>query len=599
MTYQVLARKWRPHAFREMVGQEHVLRALINGLDNDRLHHAFLFTGTRGVGKTTVARIFAKALNCESGVGSEPCGVCSACREIDEGRFVDLIEVDAASRTKVDDTRELLDNVQYAPTRGRFKVYLIDEVHMLSTHSFNALLKTLEEPPPHVKFLLATTDPQRLPVTVLSRCMQFSLNRLSVTQIANQIRFILKEESVSFEDPAIEQLARAADGSMRDALSLVDQAIAFGGGGLVTTDVQSMLGTISSVQITAILKEIAAGDARAVMDKVGGLAARAPDFSGLLAEMLVHLQRIALVQAVPGALSDEWEEQEAISELASILGREEVQLYYQIALIGRRDLPLSPEPRGGFEMVLLRMLSFRPADTAAAGSAPGVLRRNETAMQANAAPGESDPSGQTRTQNQKASQAPSNQQAESPALSREPAAVQQRTATPVVDARVGDAEATAWNEQLDAMGLRGMVRQLAEHCVPVSEEGAAMVLCISPDGEQLRTPGGEKRLEDALSEHRGKQLRVTFISPEELQRQGGASGVGGRVSDSPAAPAGTEQQQVESAAVVVATPADQKAAAMAERQRAAEASIANDPNVQALEEQLGARLIPNSIQPEG
>ncbi len=306
MSYQVLARKWRPRNFHTLVGQEHVLRALVNALDNDRLHHAYLFTGTRGVGKTTIARIFAKSLNCEQGVSSNPCGVCSACTEIDEGRFIDLIEVDAASRTKVDETRELLENVQYAPSRGRYKVYLIDEVHMFSNHSFNALLKTLEEPPPHVKFLLATTDPQKLPVTILSRCLQFNLKRLPLQLITGHLTDVLTREGIEAETPALAELARAADGSMRDALSLLDQAIAFGGGAVREADVRSMLGSIERGQVYAILRALAQQDGAAVLAEVAQLAELVPDFSNVLAELLSLLQRVAVAQTVPDAVDDSY-----------------------------------------------------------------------------------------------------------------------------------------------------------------------------------------------------------------------------------------------------------------------------------------------------
>ncbi|HSH29698.1 MAG TPA: DNA polymerase III subunit gamma/tau, partial [Thiohalobacter sp.] len=366
MSYQVLARKWRPRSFSELVGQAHVLRALVNALDNDRLHHAYLFTGTRGVGKTTLARILAKSLNCETGVGSHPCGECSACREIDEGRFVDLIEVDAASRTKVDETRELLENVQYAPTRGRYKVYLIDEVHMFSNHSFNALLKTLEEPPPHVKFLLATTDPQKLPVTILSRCLQFNLKRLPPEQIRDYLEQILEREGIRSEPGALRELARAADGSMRDGLSLLDQAIAYGGGEVAEAEVRTMLGTIEREFVYDLARALAAGDGRALLARVADAAERSTDFAALLAELLSVLQRIAVHQALPDGGLDEYADlPEVIAELAAAMSPEDVQLFYQIGLIGRRDLPLAPDPRGGLEMILLRMLSFRPA---AAGS---------------------------------------------------------------------------------------------------------------------------------------------------------------------------------------------------------------------------------------
>ncbi|HMW30110.1 MAG TPA: DNA polymerase III subunit gamma/tau, partial [Plasticicumulans sp.] len=373
MSHQVLARKWRPKRFAELVGQEHVVRALGNALANGRLHHAFLFTGTRGVGKTTIARILAKSLNCETGITAEPCGVCAACREIDEGRFVDLIEVDAASRTKVEDTRELLENVQYAPARGRYKVYLIDEVHMLSTSSFNALLKTLEEPPPHVKFLLATTDPQKLPVTVLSRCLQFSLKRLPAALIQSRLADILDAEGIAHEPAALAALARAGDGSMRDALSLLDQAIAFGAGRVGALDTAAMLGTIDRQHVVHLAEALAGGDAASVLAAIERLDREAPDYDGVLAELLSLLQRVALAQAVPGA-NDELYDSDTLVRLAAAFTAEDVQLCYQIALHARRDLPLAPEPRGGFEMALLRMLCFRPA-TLPGASGSGELPR--------------------------------------------------------------------------------------------------------------------------------------------------------------------------------------------------------------------------------
>ena len=363
MSYQVLARKWRPRSFREMVGQAHVLKALINALDNQRLHHAYLFTGTRGVGKTTIARIIAKCLNCETGITSTPCGTCSVCREIDEGRFVDLIEIDAASRTKVEDTRELLDNVQYAPSRGRFKVYLIDEVHMLSTHSFNALLKTLEEPPPYVKFILATTDPQKLPATILSRCLQFSLKNMSPERVVEHLSHVLAAENVPFEADALWLLGRAADGSMRDAMSLTDQAIAFGEGKVLAADVRAMLGSLDHGQVYGVLQALLEGDARALLEAVRNLAEQGPDWAGVLAEMLNVLHRVAIAQALPEAVDNGQGDRDRVLALAQALPAEDVQFYYQMGLIGRRDLPLAPDPRGGFEMVLLRMLAFRPADT--------------------------------------------------------------------------------------------------------------------------------------------------------------------------------------------------------------------------------------------
>jgi DNA polymerase-3 subunit gamma/tau len=363
MSYQVLARKWRPRSFREMVGQTHVLKALINALDSQRLHHAYLFTGTRGVGKTTIARIIAKCLNCETGITSSPCGECSVCREIDEGRFVDLIEIDAASRTKVEDTRELLDNVQYAPSRGRFKVYLIDEVHMLSSHSFNALLKTLEEPPPYVKFILATTDPQKLPATILSRCLQFSLKNMTPERVVEHLTHVLGAENIPFEDDALWLLGRAADGSMRDAMSLTDQAIAFGEGKVLATDVRAMLGTLDHGQVYDVLTALIDGDARSLLEAVRHLAEQGPDWSGVLSEILNVLHRVAIAQALPEGVDNGHGDRDLVLALAQALPAEDVQFYYQMGLIGRRDLPLAPDPRGGFEMVLLRMLAFRPADS--------------------------------------------------------------------------------------------------------------------------------------------------------------------------------------------------------------------------------------------
>lgn len=543
MSYQALARKWRPRTFAQMAGQEHVLRALINGLDNDRLHHAFLFTGTRGVGKTTVARIFAKALNCEAGVSSEPCGVCSACKEIDEGRFVDLIEVDAASRTKVEDTRDLLENVQYAPTRGRYKVYLIDEVHMLSSHSFNALLKTLEEPPPHVKFLLATTDPQKLPVTILSRCLQFNLKRLPVTLISEHIRGILGKEEIEFEPAAVDHLARAADGSMRDALSLVDQGIAFGAGALRNDDVRKMLGSIEGGHVIALLEALAEQDGAKLLATVAAVAELTPDFNAMLAEMLMLLQRIALIQAVPDAADPEWEQFDAIKALAERLGVEDVQLYYQIGLLGRRDLPLAPEPRAGAEMVLLRMLAFRP--------------------EGGDAPKRSNPGVQTAPKPQAAATSP---ESNARAVGTNPPTPPMPSPAPGPASSNGAQADTAWADWIEAMGLRGLSRQLAEHCVLRGVEGDQVLLGLIPAGEALRTPGNEKRMVEALCEHLGRKIRVSI----EIVRDG-----------------------VEEAA----TPAAQAAQARADRQRAAEQSIADDPNVRAMQERLGAQLIPNSVQP--
>ena len=363
MSYQVLARKWRPRIFAEMAGQQHVLQALINALDNNRLHHAYLFTGTRGVGKTTIARILSKCLNCEAGVSSVPCGDCSACNEINEGRFVDLIEVDAASRTGVDDMRDLLDNVQYTPARGRYKIYLIDEVHMLSKNSFAALLKTLEEPPPHVKFLFATTDPQKLPITVLSRCLQFNLKNLSPERITEHLQFVLGEEKIPFEEAGIWSLARAADGSMRDALSLTDQAIGHGGGQINEADVSSMLGTIERSFVVDICKALSAGSGPDLLAAIARMAEQSPDYDAALADVLSVWHQVAIVQTVPEALDKGLANYSEVLALSAQVSREDVQLFYQICLMGRKDLQLSADAKSGFEMVMLRALAFRPQNS--------------------------------------------------------------------------------------------------------------------------------------------------------------------------------------------------------------------------------------------
>lgn len=366
MSYQVLARKWRPQAFAAVVGQEHVLTALANGLSLGRIHHAYLFSGTRGVGKTSIARLLAKGLNCETGITSTPCGQCDNCREIEQGRFVDLIEIDAASRTKVEDTRDLLDNVQYAPARGRFKVYLIDEVHMLSRHSFNALLKTLEEPPSHVKFLLATTDPQKLPVTILSRCLQFHLKALDVEQIQQQLAHVLQQEQIAAEPRALHLLARAADGSMRDALSLTDQAIAMGQGSVTRETVAQMLGTLDDEQPLALIEALVDGQGEQVMALLNQAASRGVEWEALLVEMLRLLHRVAMVQLLPSSLGeDDLNQAQRLRDLARVLPPADVQLYYQTLLMGRKDLPLAPDRRLGVEMTLLRALAFHPQATIA------------------------------------------------------------------------------------------------------------------------------------------------------------------------------------------------------------------------------------------
>ena len=473
MSYLVLARKWRPKNFADMVGQEHVLQALTNALQNQKLHHAYLFAGTRGVGKTTIARIFAKSLNCESGITAEPCGECGACHEIDEGRFVDLIEVDAASRTKVDDTRELLDNVQYAPARGRFKVYLIDEVHMLSRNSFNALLKTLEEPPPHVKFLLATTDPQKLPVTVLSRCLQFNLKRLPPRLIQERLEHICEAESVESETPALALLARAADGSLRDALSLLDQAIAFGSGTVKEADVALMLGTIDQQHVGRILEYLAENDGPGLMQAVAEIDEQFPDYGRLLDDLARTLQRIAVYQVVGASdLDDEYAEAD-LAALADRLNVADVQLFYQVALTGKRDLALAPDPRSGVEMTLLRMLAFKPAGSegsAPAGGASGKKKPAPRAKESNARP-------------------------------------------PQAKAQSANTEARAWQDPdwvslLEQLPLSGAVRMLASNCAYVRREGNTVLFSLDSRSESLLTGPRANAIGEALSSHFGETLRA-------------------------------------------------------------------------------------------
>jgi DNA polymerase III subunit gamma/tau len=542
MSYIALARKWRPKRFAEMVGQEHVLKALANSLDSGKIHHAFLFTGTRGVGKTTVARILAKSLNCETGVSSNPCGKCAACREIDEGRFVDLIEVDAASRTKVDDTRELLDNVQYAPTRGRYKVYLIDEVHMLSNHSFNALLKTLEEPPPHVKFLLATTDPQKLPVTVLSRCLQFSLKRLSSNLIGERLKAIASAEQLEYEPAALALIARSAEGSMRDALSLLDQLIAFGGGALSELNARAMLGTIDRSHVTKIVEALARGDGPDLLAQVKELDLDAPDYDRALVDLGAFLQRLAIVQVVPeAAREDEEFDADTLERLSRAMAAEDVQLYYQIALAGRRDLPMAPDPRLGFEMTLLRMLAFRPDSAAAAGrpvSSGGAASRDGRPSAAQAAP---------------ASPAPAIV-AGAPGSSAPPPA---RTASaPAIDA-------VRWPAVVSAAGLSGMARQIALNCVPASFADGALVLRLDESSAFSRSPAVEEKLAQGLSKYLGRDIRVIFeVSQSDL-----------------------------------ATPARQRAIADQDRALRAAAAFDEDPAVKGLQERFGADVDAASVKP--
>jgi len=566
MSYQVLARKWRPKKFSELVGQEHVVRALSNALDSNRMHHAFLFTGTRGVGKTTIARIFAKSLNCEKGQSSNPCGVCAACVDIDAGRFIDLLEIDAASRTKVDDTRELLDNVIYAPTRGRCKVYLIDEVHMLSGHSFNALLKTLEEPPPHVKFLLATTDPQKLPVTVLSRCLKFNLKRLLPEQIGGQMRRILDAEQIVFEAEALTELARGADGSLRDGLSLLDQAIAYGAGAVRANEVRAMLGTIERGQVHALIEHVHAGDGVALMGEVDRLAEFSPDFAQVLDEISGALHRVQLKQLVRDYAAVEESDDAGIAALASSLSPEETQLYYQLAIVGRRDLPLAPTARAGFEMTLLRMLAFRPA---------------EGGSQVVAAPARSHQSSVTTHAPAPAAAVPV--PAKPPAVAApvsasepprstfkiaesEPAAYASRPASTPVAAKPPEVvDPNDWLGLIETAGLKGPVGALAQHCTLIAVEQHVVRLALKPEHEHFNAPPLVAAMEEKLGQALGRAIKVRF--------------------------------EKNSAAQQAETPAEAAGRARDERQQAAERALNDDPIVQALIRDFDARLIPESVKP--
>jgi DNA polymerase-3 subunit gamma/tau len=471
-SYTALARKWRPRSFAEVTGQEHVLRALANALERGRVHHAFLFAGTRGVGKTTVARIFAKCLNCERAVSATPCGECASCREIDAGRSVDLIEVDAASRTRVDDTRELLDNVQYAPTRSRYKIYPIDEVHMLSAHSFNALLKTLEEPPPHVKFLLATTDPQKLPVTVLSRCLQFNLKRLSVALISARLQHILKAEQVEFEPAALQLVAQGGDGSLRDALSLLDQLLAYGDGKALEADARAMLGTVERDQVVQLAQLLAAGQAPALLEYAHALDERASDYGQLLEQLAALLERVALKQLVADYEGDELHPPELLERLAAAISAEDLQLYYQTAILGRRDLALAPDARTGFRMTLIRMLAFRPP---AAATGPAGLARTSSATLA---------------------RAPSSEARPPPAA---PAAAASAAASAPLD---------EWSGILAALDLQGAPRQLAANCALIAREGSTLRLALDARSASLRTRALEDKLAQALGRHLGGAVRL-------------------------------------------------------------------------------------------
>ena len=487
---QVLARKWRPRSFSQLVGQEHVVKALTNALRDQRLHHAYLFTGTRGVGKTTLARIIAKALNCETGVSAEPCGKCRACTEIDAGRYVDLVELDAASNTQVDNMRELLEGALYAPTSGRYKVYIIDEVHMLSRSAFNAMLKTLEEPPEHVKFILATTDPQKIPVTVLSRCLQFNLKQIPQVQIRSQLQKILEEEGVAYEPAALALLARAAQGSMRDSLSLLDQAIAHGGGRVEEASVRAMLGAVDHGYLYALLRALAARDGAALVAEADRMASRSLSLEMALQDLGVLLHRLALLQVLPSAVAEDEPDREVLLELAGLFDAEDLQLHYQIALQGRSDIGLAPDEYAGFTMTLLRMLAFAPEAPRAAAS---VVAPRTPAVVSAAAP------------------------------ATEPAAKK-------------NGSESDWGALIEQLGLSGMTRMLAQHCELVRQDADSIELSIAKLHERLLDKPYQDKLKAALQQRFGAQMRVTISV---------ADGIG----NSPAALADRERQRRQAQAV--------------------------------------------------
>lgn len=566
MSYQVLARKWRPQNFQELVGQEHVQRALVNALNDDRLHHAYLFTGTRGVGKTTIARIFSKSLNCETGITSTPCGECSTCKEIAEGRYIDLIEVDAASRTGVDDTRELLENVQYAPTRGRYKVYLIDEVHMFSKSSFNALLKTLEEPPPHVKFLLATTDPQKLPVTILSRCLQFNLKRLPVSLIISHLQHVLTQENVEHNVTALQLIAEAADGSMRDALSLLDQALAFGGGSVQELEVRDMLGSVSRDKVINLLKAVLTRDASQTMAVVADLAELSPDFENVLAEMLSILHHMSLAKTVPEALDEFVSARETLLKLSADVSAEDLQLFYQIALIGRRDLPLSPDARNGFEMIMLRMLAFRPASNAskAVTSPPSSSSRTASPSMASQNATNNVNQNVVSKANENVNQHQNKSQNKNAVQESKPATSPVVNTSQNLSSNLPTTPSSNWREIVDALGLGGLVKQLAINCTFKQREGNTVDLEIENGHSNLVNPKAKQRLQQALGEYFNIDANLNISVVQQIETE---------------SPAKTVQRET------------------SERQQQAEQSIDEDSFAQSLKEQFNAEIIPGSVKP--
>lgn len=598
MSYQVLARKWRPKSFDTLVGQEHVVRALTNALENQRLHHAYLFTGTRGVGKTTIARILAKSLNCQSGISAHPCGTCPACVEIDKGRFIDIIEVDAASNTQIDNMRELLDNAQYAPTAGRFKIYIIDEVHMLTRNSFNAMLKTLEEPPEHMKFILATTDPQKIPVTVLSRCLQFNLRQMSVASIVGHLQSILQQENIPFEAPALQLIAKAASGSMRDALSLLDQAIAYGQQRVQETEVRAMLGVVDRHYLFDLLDALVAQDGNAVLAQIQQMSERSISFDGALADLASLLQRLSVLQLLPQQIEAHDPDRERLLHLIGQLSAEQLQLYYQIAILGRRDLPLAPDEFAGFNMTMLRMLAFKPVEEiSAAGPSntpsfgsqgnsprkPGIPNAVREAVKANAAPTISEmpaavkqaapvqdvPVQEVPVQAipvqaaQVAETVPSPIAAIEPELPETPAiepASEATSASPSMSSSSIQFDGN-WRGLVDKLKL-GLARTLAQNSELIRYDAQEIELRISEDCKPLLELNYQTKLEQAINEYFGHKIRLSITL-------GGAE-------NTPAKQISEEREAV---------------------QAQAESAIRQDSFVQALVNEFDAQVIPSSIKP--
>jgi DNA polymerase III subunit gamma/tau len=562
MSYQVLARKWRPKVFAELMGQEHVVRALTHALDSGRIHHAFLFTGTRGVGKTTIARIFAKSLNCETGITSTPCGICSTCLDIAAGRFFDLLEIDAASNTGVDDVRSLIENAQYAPARGRMKVYLIDEVHMLSKSAFNALLKTLEEPPEHVKFLLATTDPQRLPVTVLSRCLQFNLKRLSIEQIEAQINKILLAEEIAHDAGSVREIARCGNGSLRDALSLLDQAIAFGGGKLAVGEVQSMLGTLDRGGVIGLLDALVRGDGDLLAQRLAATAEFQPDYGQVLDALAECLHGIQVAQLMPGArVEDIW----PVTEFVERLAAETVQLFYQLAIAGRRDLHLAPSARIGFEMCLLRMLAFQPrppqGERVALPERTSEMRASEPTRPPSSGGGGTQAALAMRRSPDLHLIAEVRAEPLAAAASIAVAAELKIPAAEVRPAMRLDAE--IWAEFPQASGLRGPAREFASNLAFIADDGQQIRLGLADGMQNLQNEMGLRALRDALGRQLGREVTL----------------------------------MIDTLAVAMQTPALRDAQQRSDRQIEAERSVQEDPFIQRAIAELGARILANTSKP--